>query len=95
MRALAKIEIDSASVLGGRYLVKSAFDTPTAHADIFFLEKRATEWLICGPRVWSYAGPRHTQIIALHLEEKHWSGGRQKAATMACNSLVFARSSSS
>jgi hypothetical protein len=77
--AAERLEIDSASVRGGRYIVKSVFDTPTAHADILFLEKRATEWLICGPKVWSYSGPRHAQMVALHLEEHHWSGGRQES----------------
>jgi hypothetical protein len=72
---VARREVGAATVYGGRFLVKSLLNPPTAHADILFLEKGAREWLVCGPEVWSYTGPRHLQMAALHLIEKHWSGG--------------------
>jgi hypothetical protein len=74
--AAERREVENAKVFNGRYLVNSAFDPPTAHGDVLFLEKGASEWLVCGPNVWSYSGPRHVQMAALLLDEKHWSGGR-------------------
>jgi hypothetical protein len=68
--------VDVATIAKGRYLVVSAFDPPTALSDILFLKKHSHEWLICGPHVWSYSGPRHEQMAALPLTEKRWSGGR-------------------
>jgi len=76
---VARQEVENANSCGGRYLINSTLDPPTAHADILCLDKGASEWLICGPSVWSYSGPRHAQMTALHLGEKHWSGGRSES----------------
>ena len=72
-------EVETAMVIDGRYLVTTAFDPPTALSDLLYQEKQAREWLIRGPHVWSYSGPRHKEFAALPLTESHWSGGRPQS----------------